>query len=98
VVLDELKYKDMLNILLEFEVYENLSKDPTAKLERKAKKLVSGHKTTLSTDLKHKLTPCHRKTPHSNALSKIHKLEISLRPILSSVGSHCYTLAGWLSP
>jgi hypothetical protein len=39
VVLDESKYKDKLNILLESMINEPLPKDPTAKVERKVQKL-----------------------------------------------------------
>jgi hypothetical protein len=41
VVLDESKYKDKLNTLLQSGVYEPLSKDPTAKVERNVQKLLS---------------------------------------------------------
>jgi hypothetical protein len=64
VVLDESKYKDKLNTLLESGVYEPLPKDPTAKVERKVQNLVSRHTTALRTDLKYKLTPYHSKPSH----------------------------------
>jgi hypothetical protein len=57
VVLDESKYNNKLNTLLEPRVYEPLPKDPTAKAERKVHKLLSAHKTAPPTYLKHKLTP-----------------------------------------
>jgi hypothetical protein len=41
VVLDESKYKDKLNALLESGVYEPLAKDPAAEVERKVQKLHS---------------------------------------------------------
>jgi hypothetical protein len=53
VVLDETKYKSKLNTLLESGVYEPLTKDPSANVERKLHKLLSKHKTALPTDLKH---------------------------------------------
>ncbi|PNF42699.1 hypothetical protein B7P43_G14177 [Cryptotermes secundus] len=96
VVLDESKYKDKLNTLLESGVYETLPKDPTAKVERKVQKLLSKYKTTLPSDLKHRLTPYHSKPPHLYGLPKIHKADIPLRPIVSSIGSPCYALAGFL--
>jgi hypothetical protein len=52
--------------------------------------------TTLSTNLKHKLTPYHSKPPHLYGLPKIHKPNIPLRPIVSSIGSPCYALAGFI--
>jgi hypothetical protein len=51
-VLEESKYQDKINILLESEVYEPLPKDPTAKVERKVKILLAKHKNILPTDLK----------------------------------------------
>jgi hypothetical protein len=39
VVLDESKYKDKLNTLLESGAYEPLSKEPAAQVERKVRKL-----------------------------------------------------------
>jgi hypothetical protein len=59
VVLDESEYKDKLNTLLEYRVYEPLPKDPRARVERKMQKLCSKHKTALLADLKRKLTPHH---------------------------------------
>jgi hypothetical protein len=96
VVLDESQYKDKLNILLESGVYEPLPKDPAAEVERKVQKLLSKHKTVLPTDVKHNLTPYHSKRPHLYGCPKVHKPNIPLRPIVSSIGSLCYALAGFL--
>jgi hypothetical protein len=96
VVLDESEYKDKLNIFLESEVYECLPEDPTAKVERKVHTLLSKHKTALPTVLKHTLTPYHSKPPHLYGLPKVHKPDILLRPMVSSTGFPCYTLAGFL--
>jgi hypothetical protein len=71
-------------------------KHPTAKVERKEQKLLSKHKTALLTDLKHKLTPYHSKPSHLYSLPKIHKPDIPLRPTVSSIGSPCNALAGFL--
>jgi hypothetical protein len=76
VVLDESAYKDKLNSLLEYGVYEPLPKDPTAKVERKIQTLLSKHKTALPTELKRKLTPYYSKPPHLYGLSKVHKPDI----------------------
>jgi hypothetical protein len=90
VVFDESKYKEKLNTLLDSRVYEPLLKDPTPKVERKIWKLLSQHKTTLPVSVKHKLTPYHSKPPHLYGLPKIHKPDISLGPIVSSIGFLCY--------
>jgi hypothetical protein len=64
VVLDESKYKDKFNTLLESGVDEPLSKVPATKIERELQKLLFRHKTFLPTYLKHKLTPYHDELPH----------------------------------
>jgi hypothetical protein len=64
VVFDEFKYKENLNTLLESGVYEPLPKGPVVKVESKIHKFLSEHRTTLSIDLKHKLTLHHSKPPH----------------------------------
>jgi hypothetical protein len=73
-----------------------LPKDPTATAERKIQNILSNHKTPLPTDLKHKLALYHSKPPPLYGLPKIHKPDIPLRPIMSSIGSPCYALAGFL--
>jgi hypothetical protein len=82
--------------LLESGVYELLPKDPTAKIERKIQTLLSKHKTALPTELKLKLTPYYSKPPHLYGLPQVHKPDIPPRPIVSSIGSPCYALAGFL--
>jgi hypothetical protein len=86
VVLDESQYKDKWNTLLKSGVYELLPKDPTAKVERKVQELLPKHKTVHPTDLKHKLSPYQSK-PYPYGLPTIHKPDISLRPIASSIDS-----------
>jgi hypothetical protein len=46
--------------------------------------------------LKRKLTPHHSKPPHLYGLPKIHKPDIPLRPIVSSIDSPCYALSEFL--
>jgi hypothetical protein len=65
VVLDESKYKVKQNTLLESGVYEPVPEDPTAKADKKVQTLLSKHRIALLTDLKHKLTPYHSKSPPS---------------------------------
>jgi hypothetical protein len=53
-------------------------------------------KTTLSTGRKHKLTPYHNRPPHLCGLPNVLKPDIPLRHIMSSDGSQCCTLPGFL--
>jgi hypothetical protein len=96
VILNESTYKAKIFSLLEWGVYEPLHKDPTSRIERKIQKLLSKHKSVLPTDMKWKLTPYHSKPPHLYGLPKIHKPDIPLRPVVSSIGSPCYAVAGFL--
>jgi hypothetical protein len=93
-VLDESKYKEKLNNLLGSWIYEPLPKYPTTKVERRVQKLLSKYKTVLPTETKRELTPYHSKPLHLCGFPKIHKPDIPLRPIVSSIGSPCYALAG----
>jgi hypothetical protein len=96
VVLNDSEYMDKLNLLLHSGVYEPLSKDTTKTVEKKVQKILSKHKAALPTGLKHKLTPYHSKPSHLYGFPKIHKSGIPLRLIVSSIGSSCYALAGFL--
>jgi hypothetical protein len=96
VALDESKYEDKFNTLLECGDYELLPKDPTAKVERKLQELLSKHNTVFLKHLKHKMTWYHSKPPRLYSLSKVHKPDIRLRPIVSSVGSPWYAQASFL--
>jgi hypothetical protein len=51
VVLDQSKYNDKINTLLESGVYEPLPKNPTAKVERKVQQILAKHKTVLPTEV-----------------------------------------------
>lgn len=96
VVLDKTQYNNKLDTLLKSGVYEPLPKDPTAGVERKIQKHLYKHKTVLPIDLKYKLMPYHSKPPHLYGLPKIHKSDITLRPTVSSIGSPCYDLHGFI--
>jgi hypothetical protein len=96
VVLNESTYNEKIFSLLEPEVYETLSKDPTAQIERKIRQLLTKHKTVIPVALKRKLTPYHSKPPHLYGLPKIHKPDIPLRPIVSSTDSPWYALSEFL--
>jgi hypothetical protein len=96
IVLNETTYKDKLNTLLESGTYKILSSDPMVKIERKIQTHLSKHKSAFSTNQKIKLTLYHSKALHLYGLPKIHKSRIPLRPIVSSIGSPCYALAGFI--
>jgi hypothetical protein len=96
VVLDEIKYREKINTLLMSGVYETLSRNSTAKDERKVQQLLAKYEIVLPAEVKRKFTPYHSKPPHLYVLPKIHKPYIPLRPTVSSIVSPCYALAGFL--
>jgi hypothetical protein len=96
-VLNESTYKEKISSLLESGAYEILHKDPTSQIERTIRKLLTKHKTAIPATLKHKLTPYLSKSPHIyDGLPKIHKLDIPIRPVVSSTDSPYSTLADYL--
>jgi hypothetical protein len=88
-VLDESTYKERIFSLLQSGTYKILSKDPMSQIERKIQQLHTKHKTR-------KLTPYHSKPPQLYDLPKIHRRDIPLRPIVSSINSPCYALTKFL--
>jgi hypothetical protein len=96
VVVGKPTYKEKLFILVDDGVYEHL-KDSTSKVERKAQKLLFKHKLVLSIGLQQKLTLYHSKPPHLYGLPKIHRLDIFLRCVVSSVGSQCSAVMGFFA-
>jgi hypothetical protein len=75
---------------------EPLFEDPTSQIDRRIQKLLSKHKTGILIYLKQKLIPDYTKHPHLYGLPKTHKQDVPLRPIVSSIGSPCYALGGFL--
>lgn len=96
VVLDGTTYKQKIISLLESGVYEPIHKDPIFQIERKVQKILSKHKAIFHTDLQHKPTPHHSKPPHLSGFPKIHKQDIPLRLIISSIVSSCYAIVSFL--
>jgi hypothetical protein len=74
--------KEKINTLLKSGVYEPLSKDPTASVERKVQKILA-----LPAEVKRKLTAYNSKPPHLHDLPKIHKPDMPLRYVVSSISS-----------
>ena len=95
-VLDQTEYDAKVNNLLsDRETYELLKKDPTSGYKRKiSQKLLSLEQSgAISHDLKRKLHPTSESVPCFYGLPKIHKTDIPLRPIVSSIDSVTYDIA-----
>lgn len=86
------------NILLDLNYYTQLTNDPTSSYQQKANKLVSKFKKQgqLSEEMAKKLTIYNQTSPKFYGLPKIHKLELSVRPIISSINAPNSKLANML--
>ena len=100
VVLDTKTYEDKVNDLLsDGKTYSKLNKDPTTTYKNKLLKLLKELKDKGSIDqfLYDKLRPVASVVPCIYGLPKVHKANIPVRPIVSSIGSVCYNLARFLA-
>ncbi|XP_072037195.1 uncharacterized protein [Amphiura filiformis] len=89
----------MNKLLSEGDTYQVMKKDPILSLERKIGKAISELKEQNKVDKKKAshLTPKHTVSPRIYGLPKIHKENMPLRPIVSSINSPCYNLAKHLA-
>lgn len=88
VLLDKETYKDKVDLILDDpEKYENLSKNPVARVEAKTKQVFkSVAKGKLPDKIISDLTPNHSRTPVFYGLPKDHKPDVPLRPVVSGSG------------
>ena len=96
VVMDRDSYKEKINDLLDDdETYTKLKRDPTKKIERSiCERLKSAERNgEIDSKLKSKLSPQNSYIPQFYGLPKLHKPNIPLRPIVSSIGSPTYNLS-----
>ena len=96
VVLDSNTYKEKVNALLsDTKTYSKLNKDPTTTYKNRLLKLLKELKEKGSNDqtLYEKLRPRACVVPCIYGLPKVHKNNIPVRPIVSSIGLVCYNLA-----
>ena len=84
-----------MEALLEDDKYRILNKDPTLKVEKRiASSLKSIHREGHITDqLLDRLTPRYSEPPQMYGPPKVHKDQVPMRPIVSTIGSPCYRLA-----
>lgn len=84
ILMDTLTYQEKTDVLLAVPSYKVVPKDPTGKVERRVVVLVKQAKLpnkVLKTLILLSARPCHL-----YGLSKIHKPNVLLRPIMSSMG------------
>lgn len=96
VILNKTDYDIKINKLITEGQYSKLDKDPTSKYDNKIYRTLFKYKDEFSDTQRKNLTPHYSKPPHFYGLPKIHKKEIPLRPIVSSINSPCHKLAKFL--
>ena len=92
----ESKVNDLLN---DEKTYSKLSKDPTTSYKNKLLKILKDlkEKKAIDQSLYDKLRPSACVVPCIYGLPKVHKNNIPVRPIVSSIGSVRYNLARFIS-
>ena len=99
VVLNKEDYEKKVENILDGRDYEVVKTNPTPKLEKKLNDMlrelwVAGEINKTGYD---RLRATYSTTPQLYGLPKIHKPEVPLRPIVSSIGSPTYNLAKFLT-
>ena len=99
VVLNKEDYEKKVGNILDGGNYEVVKTNPTPKLEKKLNDMlrelwVAGEMNKTGYD---RLRATYSATPQLYGLPKIHKPEVPLRPIVSSIGSPTYNLAKFLT-
>ncbi|KAI8484597.1 hypothetical protein Bbelb_377040 [Branchiostoma belcheri] len=100
VVLDREQYdRKVQDLLGDKDTYMPLKKDPTNKFKGKISSALKKLQTegVLDRPTYLKLNPTTEQPPAFYGLPKIHKQSVPLRPIVSSIGSVTYELAGFLA-
>ena len=100
VVLNTKDYKDkVMKLLKDTNTYEVLKKDPTNLFKTRLINILREWKSnkTISDQLYYRLYPTSDVSPKFYGLPKIHKKEIPLRPIVSSIGNITYNTAKYLT-
>jgi hypothetical protein len=100
VIMKSADYEDkILSLLQDQHTYELLKKDPTAKHKAKLVKILKDWKDNkkISQQLWKKLYPTEETVPRFYGLPKVHKKDVPLRPIVSSIGGITYQPAKLLA-
>ena len=99
VVMDTDTYRAKMSTLIENGPYQLLNKDPTDRLTHKlSKKLLTLKRSGyLSEAVYNKIRPRYKEPPRISGLPKIHKTDVPLRPIVSSVNTSACDLYAHLA-
>ncbi|CAG9836786.1 unnamed protein product [Diabrotica balteata] len=96
VILDTPSYIEKVNDLLrDTSCYNTISRDPTPRVEREISHAIK--QSDLSDEVKKSIVPKNSICPRIYGLPKIHKDNVPLRPIVTTINSPTYKLAKYLS-
>ena len=95
VIMELETYREKMIELLSDPDYVVLKKDPTSSIMRKTNEMIK--KSSITEEIKRKISPKPGIPPRIYGLPKIHKQGIPLRPIVNSIGSPNYHLAKYLA-
>ena len=96
VVKDRVEYSNKLVDLIGNGGYSKVKKDLTLKTEKKLSQILGKNKDLIPQTKYRQLIQHYSKLPHIYGLPKIHKDDISLRPVVSNRGSACHPLSCFL--
>ena len=96
VVMDTTDYEDKVSSLLQTTTYKELKRDPTVQTGKRLKVLLK-KQTGLDNIQRQVLAPTHTRAPYLYGLPKIHKPDVPLRPIVSSVDSPRHRMAKYIT-
>ncbi|XP_076397942.1 uncharacterized protein LOC143266273 [Megachile rotundata] len=95
VIMDRNEYVKKVHDLLDNTTYRTVNKDPTPSVERATTTLIKNAK--LPDPITKAILPKESKAPRLYGLPKIHKPNVPLRPIISTIGSPTYKLSKYLT-
>ena len=95
VVLDKAEYTRKIQEMLDDPTYKAVRKDPTIKVEKRIADTLTRLERdgSIMKELRRRLTPQFSSSPQLYGLPKVHKENIPLRPIVSTIGWPTYDLA-----
>ena len=96
VVMDRMEYSNKLADLISNGGYCKVKKDLTLKTERKLSQILGKNQDLIPQTKYRQLIQYYSNLPHIYGLPKIHKDDISLRPMVSNQGSACHPLSRFL--
>ena len=99
VLMDKETYDNKIHMIISEGNYSVIRRDPTKGIERKIREKLWSlvQREEISMDLYRRLRPEHCPSPYLYGVPKVHKNDVPLRPIVSTINSPTYELARMLT-